>query len=160
GDAVHDEGEAEGVVRAGRAEAGHRAHGGIEEDHGDRPAQLARLAPVERPHGPAAEAHAEVGAQQRPELAPVERAPHRASTRARDVIRVLKPSAALASRPLSGSSKKMAFGLWRSAAVMTTLCRMPFEYPASSSRRSVASASSKNSAKRRMRAAASPSGRP
>src|SRR5438132_1366448 len=77
-------------------------------------------------------------------------------SRARDVIRVLKPSAALASRPLSGSSKKMAFGLWRSAAVMTTLCRMPFEYPASSSRRSVASASSKNSAKRRMRAAASP----
>src|SRR5213596_2738381 len=42
-------------------------------------------------------------------------------SRARDVIRVLKPSAALASRPLSGSSKKMAFGLGRSAAVMTTL---------------------------------------
>src|SRR2546425_288948 len=74
-------------------------------------------------------------------------------SRARDVIRVLKPSAALASRPLSGSSKKMAFGLWRSAAVMTTLCRMPFEYPASSSRRSGASASSKNSAKARLRTA-------
>ena len=81
-------------------------------------------------------------------------------SRARDVIRVLKPSAALASRPLSGSSKKMAFGLWRSAAAMTTRCRMPFEYAASSSLWSMASASSKNSAKRTMRAAASPSDRP
>src|SRR6266481_1409184 len=67
-------------------------------------------------------------------------------SRASDVIRVLKASAALASRPLSGSSKKIAFGLWRSAAAMTTRCRMPFEYAASNSPWSVASSSPKTSA--------------
>src|SRR5207253_5117801 len=69
--------------------------GGVEEDHGDHPAQLARLAPVEGAYGLAPQAHAEVGAQQRPELPQVERVPHRASTRANSSARASRCSVAV-----------------------------------------------------------------
>jgi hypothetical protein len=72
-------------------------------------------------------------------------------SRASEPMSALKPRVAFASSPFSGSSKKIARGLCRSAAVMTTRCRVPFEYAPSCSRRSVRSLSSKNSAKRRMR---------
>ena len=43
------------------------------------------------------------------------------------MLHSLKPTAAFASRPSSGSSKKTTGGLWSSAAVITTLRRMPLE---------------------------------
>ncbi len=42
-------------------------------------------------------------------------------------ISVLNPTAVLASSPSSGSSKRTTGGLCRSAAVITTLRRIPFE---------------------------------
>jgi hypothetical protein len=40
----------------------------------------------------------------------------------------LRTSAVFASRPESGSSRKSTLGLWMSAAEMSTLCFIPFEY--------------------------------
>src|SRR5439155_10487136 len=79
-------------------------------------------------------------------------------SRASVCMSALKPTAAFASSPSSGSSKNTTGGLCSNAAVMTTLRRMPFEYAPSNLSVKVSKLRSKNAMNCWMRARAASCG--